>query len=72
MTTDMSLWTLFIEASLVVQLVMLLLLVASLISWYFIFQKGMLLKSATMSMLGVINPAATLTGVGRSVCPGSR
>jgi biopolymer transport protein TolQ len=47
MNTDMSLWTLFIEASLVVQLVMLLLLAASMVSWYFIFQKWMLLKSAS-------------------------
>ncbi len=46
MNTDMSLWGLFAEASIVVQLVMLLLLAASFVSWYFIIQKWLLLKSA--------------------------
>lgn len=39
MKTDLSLVTLVIEASIVVQLVLLLLLVASIASWYFIFRK---------------------------------
>jgi biopolymer transport protein TolQ len=46
MTTDMSLWSLFANASLLVQLVMLLLLLASLYSWTLIIQKYRLLKSA--------------------------
>jgi biopolymer transport protein TolQ len=46
MTTDMSLWSLFANASLLVQLVMMLLLLASLYSWTLIIQKYRLLKSA--------------------------
>lgn len=46
MTTDMSLWGLFTGASVLVQLVMLLLLLASLVSWYLIFQKWQFLKAA--------------------------
>jgi biopolymer transport protein TolQ len=42
----MSLWSLFANASLLVQLVMLLLLLASLYSWTLIIQKYRLLKSA--------------------------
>ncbi len=38
-TIDLSLWTLVLEASWVVKLVMLLLLAASLLSWWLIFQK---------------------------------
>lgn len=39
LTTDLSLWTLVLEASWVVKMVMLLLLVASLLSWWLIFRK---------------------------------
>jgi biopolymer transport protein TolQ len=39
LTTDLSLWTLVLEASWVVKLVMLLLLAASLLSWGLIFHK---------------------------------
>jgi biopolymer transport protein TolQ len=46
MTTDMSLWSLFADASRLVQLVMLLLLVASLYSWTVIIQKFRTLRSA--------------------------
>lgn len=46
MTTDMSLWSLFANASLLVQLVMLLLLLASLYSWTLIIQKSRQLKDA--------------------------
>lgn len=44
--TDQSLWTYFLDASLVVKLVMLMLLAASIISWTFIFQCGLALKQA--------------------------
>jgi len=43
-STDLSIITLITEASLLVQFVMLLLLVASVISWFVIFQKNKLLK----------------------------
>ncbi len=46
MTTDMSLWSLFADASRLVQLVMLLLLAASLYSWTLIVQKFRVLRSA--------------------------
>jgi biopolymer transport protein TolQ len=46
MTTDMSLWSLFADASRLVQLVMLLLLVASLYSWTVIIQKFRVLRAA--------------------------
>lgn len=46
MTTDMSIWSLFANASLLVQLVMLLLLAASVYSWTLIIQKYRLLKTA--------------------------
>ncbi len=46
MTTDMSLWSLFANASLLVQLVMLLLLVTSVFSWTLIIQKSRQLKRA--------------------------
>lgn len=49
MTTDMSLWSLFANASLLVQLVMLLLLLASLYSWTLIIQKSRQLKGAHAS-----------------------
>ncbi|RDH84928.1 MAG: protein TolQ [endosymbiont of Galathealinum brachiosum] len=44
MSTDLSLVTLILDASLLVQFVMLLLLSASVISWFIIFQKNKLLK----------------------------
>ena len=44
MSTDLSLVTLILEASLLVQFVMLLLLAASVTSWFIIFQKNKLLK----------------------------
>nr|WP_136252063.1 protein TolQ [Ningiella ruwaisensis] len=46
MTTDMSIASLILEASLVVQLIMLLLLGMSITSWAFIFQRNAALKSA--------------------------
>jgi biopolymer transport protein TolQ len=46
MTTEMSIWSLFANASLLVQLVMLLLLAASVYSWTLIIQKYRLLKAA--------------------------
>ena len=46
MSTDMSLWSLVAEASLLVQLVMLLLLLASIYSWSIIIQKQRLLSAA--------------------------
>lgn len=51
MTTDMSLWSLFANASLLVQLVMLLLLLASLYSWTVIIQKSRQLKAARSNAL---------------------
>ncbi len=46
MTADMSLWSLFSNASLLVQVVMLMLLLASLHSWTLIVQKYRLLRAA--------------------------
>ncbi len=46
MTTDMSLWSLFANASLLVQLVMLLLFLTSIYSWNVIIQKSRQLKGA--------------------------
>jgi biopolymer transport protein TolQ len=46
MTTDLSVWSLFANASLLVKGVMLLLLGASLVSWTHIFRKWSLLKAA--------------------------
>ncbi|HEY3487521.1 MAG TPA: protein TolQ [Gammaproteobacteria bacterium] len=46
MSTDMSMLHLITGASVVVQLVMLLLLIASVVSWAFIFQKSRMLKRA--------------------------
>lgn len=50
MTTDQSMWVYFADASLVVKSVMLLLLVASVMSWTMIFQRGMFLKQARKAM----------------------
>ncbi len=46
MTTDMSFVHLITQASALVQLVMLLLLLASVMSWFIIFQKGRLIRGA--------------------------
>lgn len=46
MKTDLSLLSLFTDASIVVQLVMLLLLVLSILSWTLIFQRGYALRHA--------------------------
>jgi len=46
-STDLSLITLILEASLLVQFVMLVLLAASVISWFVIFHKSKLLKAVT-------------------------
>ncbi len=46
MTTDLSILSLIIEASVLVQLVMLLLLITSLLSWNVIFQKRRMLSKA--------------------------
>lgn len=50
MTHSMSPWTLVAEASLLVQLVMLILVVASLASWFLIVQRGTLLTRAQRSL----------------------
>lgn len=47
---DFSVWQLIVEASLVVKLVMLLLLVSSLWSWFVIFQRCLVIKKAQRSM----------------------
>lgn len=49
MSTDLSLWELVTNASVLVQLVMLLLLIASVVSWTMIFLKRMSLKRARES-----------------------
>ncbi len=46
MNEQLSIWSLFIEASLLVQMVMLLLLIASIISWTIIIEKWRTLKQA--------------------------
>lgn len=46
MVTDPSLWSFVANASLVVKCVMLLLAITSVISWTFIFQRGVFLKTA--------------------------
>jgi biopolymer transport protein TolQ len=46
---DMSIWGLFINASLVVQAIMVLLLLISLISWTMIFQRAKIIKSARVN-----------------------
>lgn len=47
---NMSIWSLVAEASLLVQLVMLLLLVASIVSWVMIFQRGFYQHKAYAAM----------------------
>lgn len=51
MTTEMSIWSLFANASLLVQLVMLLLLAASVYSWTLIIQKYRAIKRARSDAL---------------------
>jgi len=51
MTTDMSIWSLFADASLLVQLVMLLLLAASVYSWTIIIQKFRTIRAARSDAL---------------------
>jgi biopolymer transport protein TolQ len=52
MTHDLSLWGLFINASVVVQLVMLLLLGASLVSWAVIYRKWSVFRAAREESAG--------------------
>ncbi|MDT0581012.1 MULTISPECIES: protein TolQ [Alteromonadaceae] len=47
MQSEMSILNLFLEASIVVQFIMLLLLTVSVVSWAFIFQRNAVLKAAT-------------------------
>lgn len=47
----LSIWSLIIEASFVVQLVMLILFLASMVSWVMIFQRGMYQRKAQNSFL---------------------
>ena len=47
MTEQLSLWSLIANASFLVQFVMLLLFLASLVSWVMIIQRGIYLKNAT-------------------------
>lgn len=51
MSTDLSIFRLVMQASLLVQLVMLLLLLASVLSWFLIFHKHKLLKQAAADAL---------------------
>src|SRR6516164_7792942 len=46
MTTSPSLWSFVADAGIVVKCVMLLLVAASVVSWTFIFQRGIFLKNA--------------------------
>lgn len=50
MAEQMSLWSLFTNASLLVQAVMCLLLLVSVLSWVMIFQRAQVLRSASRSM----------------------
>jgi biopolymer transport protein TolQ len=49
-TSEISILNLFLEASIVVQFIMLLLLATSVVSWAFIFQRNAVLRSATKEM----------------------
>ncbi len=51
MTNDPSLWSFIADASLVVKVVMLMLVVASVISWTFIFQRSAFFKFAQRALL---------------------
>ncbi len=50
MSESMPIWSLIIEASWVVQLVMLSLLIASVVSWVMIFQRAILIRNAHQSL----------------------
>lgn len=50
-SSSMNVWTLILDATLVVQLVMLVLLLASVISWVMIVQRWMVLTAAERSMV---------------------
>ena len=50
MSSELSFFDLFLEASLLVQLVMLLLLVTSMVSWAFIFQRSKALNQAQVDL----------------------
>ena len=49
---DMSVWHLFVNASLLVQLVMVLLLVASVVSWMVIFRRRKVMSAALVELRG--------------------
>jgi biopolymer transport protein TolQ len=49
-STDMSIWGLFVDASFIVQGIMILLLLISIISWAVIFQRAKLLKAAKINI----------------------
>jgi biopolymer transport protein TolQ len=49
-TSEISILNLFLEASVVVQFIMLLLLTTSVVSWAYIFQRNAVLKAATKEM----------------------
>ena len=51
MEQGISVWGLIFDASLIVQLVMLSLLLASVVSWFFIFQRGAYFKQAKVDQL---------------------
>lgn len=50
-TETLSIWLLIVEASLLVQLVMLILLLASVVSWYMIVQRGIYQSRAKQAMV---------------------
>ena len=52
MNEELSLWELVLNASFVVQLVMLLLFIASVVSWGMIVQRALLLRRAKQQLLG--------------------
>ena len=52
MNEELSLWELVLNASFVVQLVMLLLFMASVVSWGMIVQRALLLRRAKQQLLG--------------------
>src|SRR5476651_1100066 len=51
MTSDPSLWSFVANAGLVVKAVMLMLVIASIVSWTFIFQRSAFFKSARRALL---------------------
>ncbi|MFT5450742.1 MAG: biopolymer transport protein TolQ [Enterobacterales bacterium] len=50
MSADMSIWGLFVDASFIVQSIMVLLLLISIISWTVIFQRAKLIKAAKINI----------------------